>query len=169
MRAIRGAVIADAIVLLGCRIEPGGRPGPAARRRAARAAAAFHDGVAAWILASGGRRWHGVPEALALRDELARLGVPAGAVALELCSLSTFENARYSAPLLHERGARRVAVVTCDWHLPRALRSFDHAGVDAIGIAAHSARVPPHRALARAARERVSWLVDRSLGSAPSS
>ncbi len=169
MRAIRGAVIADAIVLLGCRIEPGGRPGPAARRRAARAAAAFRDGVASWVLASGGRRWDGVPEALALRDELARLGVPESAVAVELCSLSTFENARYSAPLLRERAARRVALVTCDWHMPRALASFRVVGVDAFGLAAPSAPLAPHRALARAARERVSWLVDRSLGSAPSS
>lgn len=154
----------DAIVLLGCRVERGGRPGPAGRRRAARAAQAFHDGVAAWILASGGRRWHGVPEAVSLAEELERHGVPRSAVSLELCSLSTLENARYSTVILRERGVRCAAVATSDWHLPRALASFRAFGVEATGLPASSPPVSRRRALWRAARERVSWWIDRSVG-----
>ncbi|MEB2310251.1 MAG: YdcF family protein [Sorangiineae bacterium] len=150
---------ADAIVLLGCRIEPGGEPGPAARRRAARAARAYREGVAPWVLVSGGRRWWGVPEADALARELERLDVPPELIVAERCSVTTSENARYSARLLLERRAERVALVTCDFHLPRALASFRAVGVDALGLPALSPPAPLARALSRGARERVSaWL-----------
>jgi uncharacterized SAM-binding protein YcdF (DUF218 family) len=88
---------ADAIVVLGCRVLPSGRPTTAAARRAARAAQAYLEGVAPHIIASGGRRWGGAIEAEALRKELVRAGVPEGAVTRELWSLTTHENAIFSA------------------------------------------------------------------------
>src|SRR5262245_15980530 len=50
---------ADAIVVLGCRVMPSGRPTTAAARRARTAAEAYFRGVAAHVVASGGRRWGG--------------------------------------------------------------------------------------------------------------
>ena len=124
----------DAIVLLGCRIGPSGRPMPAATRRAETAARAYHDGVAGVIVVSGGRRWGPHAEATALRHELVRQGVPGAAIVAELCSLSTHENAIFSAPILRRLGARTAAIVTCWWHLPRALENFRAAGVDVVGL-----------------------------------
>ena len=138
---------ADAIVVLGCRIEPSGRPAPPAARRAATAAQAFHAGVAPLVLASGGRRWGSQIEARALRLALVADGVPASAVALELCSLSTFENAIFSAALLSRLGARRAAVVTCPWHMARALDSFRTAGVEAIPLPTPAVDIPRLRRL----------------------
>lgn len=132
-----GAVTrADAIVVLGCRIAPSGRPGPAAARRAAAAAAAYHAGVADRIVASGGRRWGASIEARTLRTALSAAGVPESAVTEELWSLSTSENAVFSAAVLRRLGARRAAVVTCSWHMPRAIANFRAAGVDVVPLPA---------------------------------
>jgi uncharacterized SAM-binding protein YcdF (DUF218 family) len=124
----------DAIVLLGCRIGPSGRPMLAATQRAKTAARAYRDGVARVIVVSGGRRWGPYAEATALAEELVREGVPEAAIVPELCSLSTHENAIFSGAILRRIGARTAAVVTCWWHLPRALENFRAAGVDASGI-----------------------------------
>jgi len=112
------------------------------------------------VVASGGRRWHGVVEADAMRSELVRAGVPAEAIVRERCSLSTRENARFSAALLGRRGIQRVTVVTCDWHLPRALAAFRRAGLEVEGFAAPSVTVPWRRRVVRWGRERVlAWAV----------
>jgi uncharacterized SAM-binding protein YcdF (DUF218 family) len=124
-------LVADAIVVLGCRIEPGGRPSPPAARRAAAGAGAFLAGVAPRIIVSGGRRWGACSEARVLQRTLVLAGVPAAAIIEELFSLSTQENAIFSAAILARFGARRAAVVTCPWHMARALADFRAAGVDA--------------------------------------
>jgi uncharacterized SAM-binding protein YcdF (DUF218 family) len=130
----RGMLRADAIVVLGCRVAPSGRPGPPAKRRAAAAARAFLSGVAPVVVASGGRRWGSQIEARTLRRELVGAGVPEAAVVEELCSLSTYENAIFSAAVLRRLGARQAAIVTCPWHMPRALLDFRAAGVNALAL-----------------------------------
>lgn len=122
---------ADAIVVLGCRIFTSGRPAAAAARRAATAARAYLDGVAPYVITSGGRRWGAQIEARALSGALQRAGVPAGAIVQDLWSLTTYENAIFCAALLARLSARRVAIVTCPWHMPRALQNFRDAGVEA--------------------------------------
>ncbi len=133
---------ADAIVLLGCRIAPSGRPAGPAARRAATAAQAFHQGVAPTVIASGGRRWGSVAEAIALHRALVQAGVPDDAVVDELCSFSTCDNALFSAALLRKLAASsspRAAVVTCPWHMDRALQSFRAIGVDAFPLPTEAA------------------------------
>ena len=60
--------------------------------------------------------------------------MPPTAVIEELCSLSTHENAVFSAAILARLGVRRAAVVTCPWHMARALAGFRAAGVDVIAL-----------------------------------
>jgi uncharacterized SAM-binding protein YcdF (DUF218 family) len=133
---------ADAIVVLGCRIAPSGQLAPPAARRAATAARGFLGGVAPRIVVSGGRRWGAQIEARAIRGALVRAGVPEGAVVEELCSLSTHENAVFSAAVLRGLGARHAAVVTCPWHMARALENFRAAGVDARPLPTGLAEIP---------------------------
>ena len=150
-----------AIVVLGCgfsldgerRLSPG-----ALSRRVARAAQLFEaagDGERIVVVASGGRAWAGVVEADAIRAELVRLGVPAAAIARERGSLSTRDNARYTAALLARRGLGRATLVTCDWHLDRALATFRRAGLEATGVPAPSGGARGLRRLWRWGRERL--------------
>jgi uncharacterized SAM-binding protein YcdF (DUF218 family) len=151
----------DAIIVLGCR--PGGseRGRAALYRRAQRAARAFQDHASPTVIASGGRRWRGAPEADLLADVLVGLGVPRASVVRELCSLSTVENAWYSAELLRAGHYVRPAIVTCDWHMPRALMCFDSVGIDAIGLCAITPRRPVTTRLSDFVRERAKRLLDR--------
>jgi cyclophilin family peptidyl-prolyl cis-trans isomerase/uncharacterized SAM-binding protein YcdF (DUF218 family) len=150
-----------AIVVLGCRVrlDPGGRlcPGALARRLDAAALAyARRRQEHTVVIASGGRHWDGVVEADVMARELARRGVPEVAITRERCSLSTKDNARLTAMSLARRGITRAAVVTCEWHLPRALAFFRSVGVDALGVPAMEPRdARPWSRAWRGARERV--------------
>lgn len=138
----RMAYSADAIVVLGCRVHLSGVPTETAKRRAARAAQAYAEQIAPLILVSGGRRWGAHAEARVIAEELVRGGIPREALAEELCSLTTFENAIFSSAILRKLGAKRVALVTCAWHMERALHNFRNAGAP-MDVWPLAASVPP--------------------------
>jgi uncharacterized SAM-binding protein YcdF (DUF218 family) len=126
-------------VVLGCRValDGEGRLVGALARRVGVAAEAYarlaHP--RAVVVASGGRRWAEAVEADAMARELRRLGVPEGAIVRERCSLSTRDNARFAVAALARRGIARATVVTCAWHLPRAVALFEGEGVEVVGLA----------------------------------
>jgi uncharacterized SAM-binding protein YcdF (DUF218 family) len=95
-------------------------------------------------------------------DELARMledgGVPREAILRERTSVDTRTNAIEAARLIGERGgAGDVVIVTCSWHLPRAKKLFERAGLrvaDGVGVP------PPNATLLNrvwwSTRERIS-------------
>jgi uncharacterized SAM-binding protein YcdF (DUF218 family) len=129
---------ADAIVVLGCRVESNGELSHAASRRARGALRLYEVGEAPRIVPSGGKRWGDSVEALAFGAQLTAWGVPSEALYPELSSLTTTENAAYSVALVARVVGRRprLTVVTCTWHLARALESFRRfdADVDGFGV-----------------------------------
>lgn len=87
-----------------------------------------------WIVASGGPAASapgGGPVAAVMRDLLVRLGSPADRILVEGESATTYENAAFTKRLLDEKGIRDVVLVTEALHMPRALRVFRAAGLDA--------------------------------------
>jgi uncharacterized SAM-binding protein YcdF (DUF218 family) len=64
-----------------------------------------------------------------MAQALIERGVPREVIVCERLSFSTRENARYVAVLCANRGIDRVALVTCVWHLPRALKCFAAEGL----------------------------------------
>ncbi len=121
---------ADAIVVLGSRVYPGGRPGPSLTRRAAHAAALYAQGLAPLIICTGGQGDATVPsEASVACGLIAAAGVPPEALLLEDQSHSTEQNALYTAALLQPRSAVTVLVVSDSYHLYRAALLFRRAGL----------------------------------------
>jgi vancomycin permeability regulator SanA len=130
----------DAIAVLGCRLGEHGRLLGTARRRVEHAARLFRDGAAPVVIASGGKVWFGVSEADAFGAVLIDLGVP--------------------AELSHERGFRKVGIVTSDWHMPRALAAFARFGIAVEACPAATPDPSLRGRLYRYASERVRGIGD---------
>jgi uncharacterized SAM-binding protein YcdF (DUF218 family) len=148
------------LVLLGCRVVGPAALSPASARRADRALQAFRERLSGHILTCGGKAWRGVREADALAAYLLERGVPAHAIERELWSHSTRQNAHYAAELLLPRGMRRIGLITCDWHLPRAQRCFVGAGFEVEPLPALTPAMPLGTELKRALRERAALALD---------
>ena len=84
------------------------------------------------VLVSGGRdrRSHESLAAMTSAALTEDFGVPVRW--REERSTNTFENAAFSAQILKQEGISTVIVVTQDWHMPRALWSFEQAGLAAV-------------------------------------
>ncbi len=111
----------DAIIVAGCRVDPGGIPSPALRNRTELAVDHYQRGRAPLLLFTGGTGAHPPSEAAAAARHARQLGVPDSAILLEDTSTSTEENARNSAA---RHPLRRVLVVSDSYHVFRAGRVF---------------------------------------------
>lgn len=99
-----------------------------------------------------------------MTEQLARSGVPRETLFLESASETTFENAWFSAALLAARGARRISLVTCDYHVPRASRLFRKMGFDVESVPAPTPDMTPFRRRRLALRELGSFALQAPLG-----
>jgi len=151
----------DAIVVLGCWIAQGGKPSGASQRRVQGAIDAYRRGLAPWVVASGGKCWHGVAEAEAFRAAMLLEQVPADCVLTELSSMTTRQNATCVAELFRARAWRKAALVTCEWHLRRAERCFLDAGIECVPVPVESPGVSLWARSVRAMRERAWYYLDR--------
>jgi uncharacterized SAM-binding protein YcdF (DUF218 family) len=119
---------ADAIVVLGGGVRPGGELTDGSLRRLLHGLALYHRGLAPLLVVSGPVNPAGIVEAR-VRAELAQtLGVPASAIVTVERALTTQEEAREIAASLQPRGARRVLLVSDGLHLVRGVGVFEHAG-----------------------------------------
>ncbi len=144
------------------------------------AARLYHGGLVSSIYCSGART---AAISKATKDEselsqtlLVELGVPTSAVE-RIGGRNTSEEMREIAKRV---GDLPVGVITSAWHLPRAMRLAESAGINAVPVPCNFlgdgvtqdvqwgaiARdcIPGHQALAintRAAREYLAWLVSR--------
>ncbi len=83
------------------------------------------------IPCGGSASTEGTPEAELAREVLEKeFGIRVFAIESE--SRTTRENAVFAADLLARKKIGRVLLVTHAWHMPRALETFRHYGVDAI-------------------------------------
>jgi uncharacterized SAM-binding protein YcdF (DUF218 family) len=151
---------ADAIVVLGAPLYPGGGLTDVVAERVRAAAALYAAGGAPIVCATG------LDEAGPMVAALAALGVPTAALRAEERARSTAENAAFTAALLAP--ARTVWLVTQPFHARRARWHFRRAGLDArvwhIADSIQYAR--PGRALRWIAREYGAFVANAVSGSA---
>lgn len=118
---------ADVIVVFGAGMSEDGTLHHSSVLRVERGVELFNAGIAPKIHFTGGRA---VATGPAAGDRMAALaiemGVPDTAITRETASLSTLQNALYSAPLLKD--ASSAVLVTEGFHLPRAAVAMIWAG-----------------------------------------
>jgi uncharacterized SAM-binding protein YcdF (DUF218 family) len=125
---------ADAIVILGAPLRPGGALSGVAEERVRTGVELWRRKFAPILCISGGGPGRLVPDRPREADAMAvlarQLGVPDTALRVERESLSTAENARRCAELLAAEGVRRVWLVTQPFHTRRARAWFRRAGLE---------------------------------------
>ena len=125
----------DAMIILGHRLEEGCRPSEDLVRRIDCAVAHWKATNVPIVMPCGGiTPGHDRTEAEVLREMLVERGMPAEIILLEDRSRITIENILNAKRLLGE--GKRVALVTSDYHVERALEDCRHAGLDAYGVGA---------------------------------
>lgn len=120
---------ADAIVVLGAQVLPGGVPSGSLRARAEAAAELWHAGAAPRIVTTGAHHLQPPGEAVVARDLLLARGVPADAIAIEEKSRNTKGNLLFARGILPPE-VLRVWIVTEPFHMARALAIARAVGFD---------------------------------------
>ena len=98
-----------------------------------------------------------ISEAESMRNYLLRCGVPESAIIMEPRSTTTRENMAFSKALMDENGYESALIVTSDYHLWRAMRLADRAGISgSCAGARNSSNI--FFTVKNLARETLSWI-----------
>lgn len=116
---------ADAIVILGARVEPDGQAGADLRERTLHAVTLFQRGLAPYVVCTGGFRDDRLSAASVGCQLASSQGVPLEKLALADGSMTTREDAISASQLMLARGWKTAIVVSHPLHLERARLLFE--------------------------------------------
>ncbi|MCL5257275.1 MAG: YdcF family protein [Chloroflexi bacterium] len=123
---------ADAIVVLGASVAPGGNPTPALAARTELGVRLWKEGRAKMLVLTGGLGRNPPAEALVMREIALREGVPAETIVVEDQAHSTLESAQRVGEIAKQRGWSSVIVATDPFHTIRAGLMFQDRGLRVI-------------------------------------
>lgn len=124
---------ADAIVVMGA-AQYDGRPSPLFRARLDHAIELFHEGVAPWLVVTGGKaEGDRTTEADAARLYAIANDVPDSAILAEDQSRTTLQSIRLVAALMTERDLETAVFVSDPSHMLRVLRMASDEGITGYG------------------------------------
>ncbi len=126
-------------LVLGAGVLPDREPTQVLQRRLQSALDLFHSGQIRWFLVSGDNRSPYYNEPQAMRKWLLKQGVPPNRIVADFAGRRTYDSLRRAYVVF---GLRRVIIVTSDFHLPRAIYTAQHLGLEAWGIAAPTEHLP---------------------------
>ena len=150
---------ADALIVLGARIQPDGQMSHALQYRCETALKYWQEGLARPIFLCGGQcTMDPCPEAGVMKAFFLQNGVPEKCLIVEDQSTNTIQNLRNAKAIMEERGYACAAMITSDYHLTRALWIARDVGIHVWGIAAPSPHTPKGFVKTRC-KEAASWLL----------
>ncbi len=109
----------DVAIVFGSGVRDDGIPTFSMIARLDRAIALYHQETFRHIIVSGGDEKNGFNEAHVMRAYLVKHDIPADAVIMEDKSLTTWENAKFSAPIMRAQGWHSAMVVSEFFHIYR--------------------------------------------------
>ena len=122
---------ADCVIVLGCKVKENGVPSDMLRDRLTRGVELYRLGAAPKILMSGDHGREDYNEVGAMKSFAEEAGVPSEDVFMDHAGFSTYET-MYRAKEVFK--ARRVIIVTQEYHLYRALYIAKKLGLEAVGV-----------------------------------
>ncbi|MDO5111959.1 MAG: YdcF family protein [Clostridia bacterium] len=134
----RAPYSADALVVLGCHLY-GARPSLTLTKRLDTALEYLEHSPRTICFVTGGQSGdETTSEGAAMRDYLIARGIDASRIVVEDKSTSTYENFRFTAPLIRERCGENASIVftTTKFHTYRAARTALRAGLRVEGYSA---------------------------------
>ncbi len=120
-------------IVFGAGLTRSGQPTPVLRDRVRTAADLYFAGKVEKLLMSGDNRTVSYNEPAAMRDFAISLGVPEEDIVLDYAGRRTYDTCYRARDIF---GVQNAALVTQQFHLPRALFLCDQMGVNALGVAA---------------------------------
>ncbi len=120
---------ADAIVVMGA-AQYDGRPSPVFRARLDHAVALYHEGIAPYLVVTGGKaEGDRTTEAATAREYAIGHGVPAAAILMEDQSRTTLASIRSVGAILRGADLRSAVFVSDRQHMLRVLRMAADEGI----------------------------------------
>ena len=128
---------ADCILVLGAGVRSGGVPSPMLEDRLKTGIALYQSGAAKRLLMSGDHGRKGYDEVNVMKSYALHGGVPSEAVFMDHAGFSTYESMYRARDIF---GAKKIIIVTQEYHLYRALYDAESLGLEAYGVAADGRR-----------------------------
>ena len=122
----------DCIIVLGCFVESDGTPCDMLRDRLTRGIELYKNGAAPKIIMSGDHGTVEYDEVNAMKQYAIDNGVPSSDVFMDHAGFSTYESIYRAKEVF---AAKKVIIVTQEYHLTRALYIAEKLGVEAYGVA----------------------------------
>lgn len=121
----------DCIIVLGASVRNGDTPSPMLEDRLNRGIELYFAGCSPKLLMSGDHGGMYYDEVNVMKNFAMSKGVPSSDIFMDHAGFSTYES-MYRAKKIF--GAKRVIIVTQEYHLVRALYIADKLGLDAYGV-----------------------------------
>ena len=121
----------DCILVLGCKVHEDGNPSHMLEDRLKRGVALYKGGAAPKILMSGDHGQEEYDEVNAMKKYAMDAGIPSEDVFMDHAGFSTYES-MYRAKEVF--GAKKIIIVTQEYHLYRAIYAAERMGMEAYGV-----------------------------------
>ena len=122
---------ADCIIVLGCKVREGGEPSDMLRDRLTRGVELYRLGAAPKIIMSGDHGRTDYNEVGTMKRFATDSGVPPSDVFMDHAGFSTYETMYRARDVF---GAKKVIIVTQEYHLYRSVYIARKLGLDAVGV-----------------------------------
>ena len=126
----------DVAIVFGAGVERDGTPTPYLQKRIQTGAKLYREGTVRWLLLSGDNSTTHHNEPIAMGRYAESLGVPADRIVLDYAGFNTYDTCYRARAIFN---VRHAILVSHGYHLPRAVMTCEHLGVQSIGVAAENA------------------------------
>jgi vancomycin permeability regulator SanA len=141
---------ADTIIVFGNKVEENGLPSERLKARLDRALALYEDGIAPYMIVSGGFGKEGYDEAVVMRNYLVARNVPESSVIVDHNGNNSYLTAKNCTAIMRRRASTSAILVTQYYHILRARMAFRRFRITDLGHACARMGPEPREPLALA-------------------